>query len=48
MRRQACSLTKFGKLMKGELGVEYVEKLKRGYYEGVALTGAGLKGVASA
>jgi hypothetical protein len=43
---EACSLTKFGTVMKGDLGVGYVEKSKRGYYSGIALTG-GLKVVAS-
>jgi hypothetical protein len=33
--------------MKGELGVPYLEKSKRGYYEGLALKGA-LKIVAPA
>jgi hypothetical protein len=37
---EACSLTKFGTVMKGELGVEYIEKSKRGYYAGFALKGA--------
>jgi hypothetical protein len=35
-------------MMKGDLGVEYVEKSKRGYYVGLALKGSGLKVVASA
>jgi hypothetical protein len=38
---QACSLTKFGMVMKGELRVEYAEKSKRGYYAGFVLKGAG-------
>src|SRR5262249_55620392 len=42
-----ASLTKFGTMMKGELGVSYVERSKRGYYEGFALKGA-LKIVAPA
>ena len=33
------SLTAFGTLMKGELGVAYVEKSKRGFYVDVALAG---------
>src|SRR5262249_29292313 len=42
---EAVSLTKFGTVMKGELGVEYIEKSKRGYYDGIVLKG-GLKVVA--
>jgi hypothetical protein len=40
---EAASLTKFGGLMKGELGISYLEKSKRGYYQDIALTGAALK-----
>jgi hypothetical protein len=45
---EACSLTKFGTVMKTELAVGYAEKSKRGYYTDIALAGAGLKIVASA
>ena len=40
---EAASLTKFGTVMKGELGVEYIEKSKRGYYVGIGLKGAALQ-----
>jgi hypothetical protein len=42
------TLTKFGTTMKGDLGVGYVEKSKRGFYAGIVLKGAGLKVVVSA
>jgi hypothetical protein len=45
--RTAVKLTAFGKLMKGELKVDYQEKSKRGYYIGIVLKSA-LKLVASA
>jgi hypothetical protein len=37
---EAVSLTKFGTVMKGELGVGYAEKSKRGYYTDIALVPA--------
>ena len=42
MGKEPVSLTAFGTIMKGELGVLYEEKpkSKRGYYVGIALVGA--------
>ena len=34
----AVTLTRFGTIAKGELGITYVERSKRGYYVGIALT----------
>jgi hypothetical protein len=39
---QPVTLTKFGKTMKGDLGVAYIERSKRSYYSGIVLTGAPL------
>jgi phage/plasmid-associated DNA primase len=38
--REPVSLTAFGTTMKGELGVVYEERSKRGFYLGLALVGA--------
>jgi hypothetical protein len=38
--KEAVSLTAFGTTMKGELGVLYEERSKRGFYVGIALVGA--------
>ncbi len=38
--RDPVTLTAFGTTMKGELGVNYEEKSKRGFYLGLALVGA--------
>src|SRR5262249_25416037 len=40
------SFTKYGIIMKNELGVEYVERNKRGFYLDIALVGGPLKVVA--
>jgi len=37
--KEPVSLTAFGTIMKGELGVIYEEKSKRGFYVGIALVG---------
>jgi hypothetical protein len=37
---EPVTLTAFGITMKGELGVVYEEKNKRGFYVGIALVGA--------
>jgi hypothetical protein len=39
MRKEPVSLTAFGTIMKGELGVLKEEKNKRGFYLGIALVG---------
>ena len=38
--QEPVSLTAFGITMKGELGVVYEERSKRGFYLGLALVGA--------
>ena len=38
--KDPVSLTAFGTIMKGELGVIYEEKNKRGWYVGIALVSA--------
>ena len=38
--QQPVSLTAFGTTMKGELGVVYEERSKRGFYVGLALVSA--------
>jgi hypothetical protein len=48
-RLAGISLTTFGKVLKNELGVGYVEERKRGHYTGIALKGGpALKIVSSA
>jgi hypothetical protein len=38
--KEPVCLTAFGTIMKGELGVLYEEKSKRGFYVGIKLAGA--------
>ena len=45
---EPVKLRTFGAMMKGELGVVYVERRKRGYYSGIALKAVPLKIVANA
>ena len=40
MGKDPASLTAFGTIMKGDLGVAYEEKSKRGFYLGIALVSA--------
>ena len=40
MGKDPVSLTAFGTIVKGDLGVAYEEKSKRGFYLGIALVSA--------
>jgi hypothetical protein len=37
---EPVSFTRFGGIMKGELGVQYIDRNKRGFYTGIALVSA--------